>query len=61
MRNSKLLDMKMLKRPLLLAVIATFAAGCATNERVARYESPAEVNWTGPAGPRLYHRNPLGL
>ena len=51
MRNSMLLK-NMAKRPLFIAVVATFAAGCATTEPVAQYNGSSEsVSWAGPAGP----------
>lgn len=49
MKYSMLLGNKM-KRPLLLAVLATFAAGCATSEPMVQ-SSPEPVSWVGPAGP----------
>ena len=50
MRNSLPLE-KMMKHPLLLAVIATFAAGCATTEPVAQSRPAEPVSYVGPAGP----------
>jgi hypothetical protein len=46
MSQSKLF-VNMIQRPLLVAVVATFAAACATHEP-PRSES---VSWVGPAGP----------
>src|SRR5438067_2088765 len=40
-----------MKRPLLLAIAATFAAACATTEPVYYAKSPEPTSWVGPAGP----------
>ena len=52
MRHSVLLE-QMLKRPLLLAVVATFAAaGCSTTQPVAQSPDPSPPkSYVGPAGP----------
>jgi hypothetical protein len=43
---------QMIKRPLFLAVMATFVTGCATTTPVAQSPRPVEpVSWVGPAGP----------
>lgn len=43
---------KMIKRPLLLAVVATFAAGCTTKPptTVQSFRSADAESWVGPAG-----------
>jgi hypothetical protein len=45
----------MVKSPLLLAVVATFAAGCATHERITRATNARETRreLDGPAAPRV--------
>ena len=45
------MTLNMIKRPLLIALAATFAAACASNDRVAEYRSPEAASWVGPAGP----------
>jgi hypothetical protein len=51
MRHSILLE-KLVKRPLWLAVAATFVTGCATTQPVAQAPRAAEpMSWVGPAGP----------
>ena len=52
MKHSILLE-KMMKRPLLLAVIATFVAGCTTTPRipVELFRSAEAVSGVGAAGP----------
>jgi hypothetical protein len=50
MRNSMLLE-KMMKRPLLLAVVATFAAaGCSTTQPIAQSPPAPQKSYVGPAG-----------
>lgn len=53
MKHSMLLE-KMMKRPIVLAVVATFVAGCGTTAPVAQYQSPRaeeQISYVGPAGP----------
>jgi len=50
MKNSKLFEQG-LSRPLMLAVAATFVAGCTTPEPAVQSRSYEPMSWVGPAGP----------